>query len=180
MDAAALCYDIIDEIGREKIRIGVASKKVSTSYYINFITTKAMELMNNVATCEQMAAFAETLLHFMLTISTTPSERKKIVQSFPVDIVIPSARHLLSQPSKALVIQFLRNEQSKVYLKDIEKIQPYAKNIWIVAPEKQSFRKDFRFYSLESNEEIQQYSKIIDDIQLFLMQSEDKSFRFMH
>src|ERR687892_259778 len=78
--AKQILYKTIEEIGKETIQADISSNINSSQRYIDIImsqciTRLTVELEGNVSDIIT-ATLGEALLHFMLTISTLPSERK--------------------------------------------------------------------------------------------------------
>ena len=57
---------------------------------------------------ESFGTLCEALLHFMLTASLLPSERKVNWKGAELDLVVPSLKMLSKSPEKSLVIQIIK------------------------------------------------------------------------
>ena len=64
-------------------------------------------------------------------------------------------------------------------ISQLEFLQPNLENIWLISAKPLSPIK-YTTYSLFSNEGLHNYSNIIIDIDNFLKEIGDKSFRFIH
>src|SRR5215212_6769799 len=73
--------------------------------YCNEILDRCKSMLNNALDDESFAVLCEALLHFMLTASVLPSERKVNWKGSQLDLVVPSLKMLSSSPEKSLVIQ---------------------------------------------------------------------------
>ena len=57
-----------------------------------------------------IAIICEALLHFILTISTLPSDRKvEIRYGLPIDVVIPNLLTLKRSPAKSIIVQIIKD-----------------------------------------------------------------------
>jgi hypothetical protein len=87
------------------------------------------------ATAETYGTFAEGLLHYLLTTSMIPSQRKTLFQSVDIDIAIPDTRTLTASPQDVIIVSFPKTgnvESIKYQIEKIKKIQPNSNNIWVV------------------------------------------------
>lgn len=163
VDVPAVLYSVIDEIGKAKIRADVSSDIAQSKQYCKQILDMCMTKLGASADEETVASFCEALLHFMLTVSLLPSQRKINIRGVDVDIVIPSTRILLSSPEKSILIQFIKTRADVERISKLDTLQPIAENIWLVTPSRlvttrprYDFDGDFSF------------SEIINDIYVFV------------
>jgi len=127
-------------------------------------------------TNKAIAILSEALLHFMLTTTALPSERKIQVNSeLIIDVVIPSLRRLKSIPDKSIIIKIIKKNEQLNEISKLEFLQPNSDNIWLISAKPLSMTK-YKTYSVLPNS----YSHIIVDINNFLQQTGDRSFRFIH
>ena len=184
-DIGNTLYSIIGEIGKEKIQSDITLNIEISKQYIQVILAQFYNRVD-VANHESIGTLCEALLHFMLTACTLPSVRKVMIDNINLDIIVPNLDTLSNFPDKAIVIQIpkdtksiTKNEQNK-----LRKIQPNIKNLWIVT--KEPLFGDYINYSIESvnNREtssvIRNFGDIIVDIDTFLEQTKDRTFRFFH
>src|SRR5438093_5491211 len=132
-DVKDLLYSAINEIGREKIRMVVASDVDVCKKYCSEILRKCKRKLGTEANEETLAMLCEALLHFMLTASLLPSERKVSVHGADLDLVIPSARILTRSSDKSLVIQVIMGNDPAAKVKQAESVQPKRENIWLIS-----------------------------------------------
>lgn len=176
-----ILYFVIEDIGQEKIQAEIASNIGSSQKYIDIIMSKSIRRIlssepNVDYDDETIATLCEALLHFMLTICTLPSERKIQVNNDSVlDVIIPSLQSLKTKPDKSIIIQIIKEGIGLNKISQLEFLQPNNKNIWLISAKPLSTTK-YKTYSVFPNE----YSKIIIDIDNFLKETGDKSFRFIH
>ena len=98
-------YHAIREIGKLKIQKDITSSIQSSQKYIDLLMNKCIgRLVSSELSSDHdrvIGTLSEAVLHFMLTISTLPSERKiRINSELVIDVVIPSLRILKTNPSK--------------------------------------------------------------------------------
>jgi hypothetical protein len=184
-DIGNTLYSIISEIGKEKIQSDITLNIEVSRQYIQMILARCNKRVD-IANDESIGSLCEALLHFMLTASTFPSVRKVKIDKINLDIVIPNLHTLSNSPDKAIVIQIPKEAKSitKHEQKNIRKIQPNIKNLWIVT--KEPLLGDYINYSVESGNNskasslIRYFRDIIVDIDTFLEQTKDRTFRFFH
>jgi hypothetical protein len=167
-------YSAINEIGREKIRMELAGDIKRSELYCRDIIARCASGLSPEADDELLATLCEALLHFMLTASLLPSERKVSMRGIDLDIVIPSTTVLGNNPEKSLVIQVTRGDLA-IKAKQAESVQPHRENIWLVSA--QPLRTDFRNYHLGLRG--LPYSRIISDISVFLLEKGDRGLKLL-
>jgi hypothetical protein len=168
-------YSAIDEIGREKIRMAVAADINISEKYCVEIMAKCTSKLGPEANDETLATLCEALLHFMLTASLLPSERKVSTRGADLDIVIPSIRVLNKSPDRSLVIQVVRGNLAEK-VKHAESVLPHRENIWLVSAGQ--LLTDHRNYHPGS--ESYPYSRISSDISAFLSEKGDRGLKLLH
>ena len=185
-----ILYAAIKETGKEVIQLNVSSNIESSQKYIDIIMNRcATKLIyessvRNHDSDIMFAILGEALLHFMLTTSTLPSERKiEVKDDLTLEVVIPSLRSLSRDPNKSIIIQFIKDK--KIDLNKLEKLeflQPNTQNIWLISTRPLSILK-YTNYSMfpnyGSHKYSHKYSNIIIDIDKFLKVIKDKSFRLI-
>jgi hypothetical protein len=182
--AKQILYKTIEEIGKETIQADISSNINSSQRYIDIImsqciTRLTVELEGNTSDIIT-ATLGEALLHFMLTISTLPSERKVAVKDGPtLDIVIPSMAVLRRDPNRSIIIQFIKDKRADLKkARELEVLQPNTGNIWLVSSRPLSIPK-YIDYSISPAHGSHRYSNIIVNTDKFLRDVKDKSFRFI-
>ena len=174
-DVKDLLYSAINEIGREKIRMVVASDVDVSKKYCGEILRKCKRKLGTEANDETLAILCEALLHFMLTASLLPSERKVSMHGADLDVAIPSTRILSKRPDKSLVIQVIRGDDLATKVKQAELVQPYRQNIWLISAKQ--LQTSHRNYHLGSGSF--PYSCIISDISAFLLKKGDRGLKLL-
>ena len=184
-EAKDILYSTIESIGKERIRSDTTSNINFSQKYIDAIMaeciTKISVNSNSSNKDETIAVLCEALLHFMLTVSTLPSERKiQVKDNLTIDVVIPSLQRLKSTPDKSIIIEIIRNKMDSDKISQLEFLQPNHKNIWLISAIPFSTPK-YTIYGLFPNTGLfHSFSNIIKDINNFLKETGDKSLRFIH
>lgn len=173
-------YRAIREIGKQKIQKDITSSIQSSQKYINLLMNKCIGRLISAELGTDndrvIGALSEAVLHFMLTISTLPSERKiRLNGELGIDVVIPNLRILKINPSKSIIVQFIKEGQDLNKVSKLQVIQPDNENIWVVSHKPLTAAK-FKTYSVFPDS----FSNIMVDIHNFLKQSGDKSLRFVY
>ena len=184
-DIGNTLYSIIGEIGKEKIQSDITLNIELSKQYIQMILAQCNKRVD-IANDESIGTLCEALLHFMLTACTLPSFRKVMIDNINLDIIVPNLHTLSNFPDKAIVIQIPKDAKSitKLELKNLRKIQPNIKNLWIVT--KEPLFGEYINYSIESvnnrktSSLVRNFGDIIVDIDTFLKQTKDRTIRFFH
>ena len=115
---------------------------------------------------EAVRVLATGLLHYLLTNSLIPSQRKVEYQGQEIDIVIPDIKTLEKDAKRSLIICIPGSSDPKAInkkLEELEKIQPEKSNVWLVlSKDIQTERKSFVLEKEDST-----FSKIIFEIAQF-------------
>jgi hypothetical protein len=81
-----------------------------------------------------IAIICEALLHFMLTVSTLPSERKvEIRYGLTIDVVILNLLTLKRRPDKSIFAQIIKDVEDFNKISQLEFLQPLSLNIWVIS-----------------------------------------------
>jgi len=181
-----ILYSTIESIGKERIRIDITTNINLSEKYIDLIMAGCITKINVNSSIsnsdETIAVLSEALLHFMLTVCTLPSERKvQVKDNLTLDVVIPNLQSLKSMPDKSIIIEIIRDKADLDKISDLELVGPNYKNIWLISMIPFSITK-YRMYCLFPNIGLygNSFSNIITDINKFLIESGDKSLRFIH
>ena len=181
-------YSVIeDEAGKEKIQTEITSDIKLSRKYIELIMSKCIAKLHSELNDDDdfyatiVAALSEALLHFMLTICTLPSERKIATKNdLALDVIIPSLQSLKIKPEKSIIVQFIKGKMVVNKVSELESLQPHHKNIWLISAIPLSTTKYTTYYVLPNAGLDNKYSNIIIDIDNFLRETGDKSFRLFH
>ncbi len=175
-DIKDILYSTIDKIGKEKIRMEVTSEIEMSERCCNEILEGCKNRMGDELDDESFGNLCEALLHFMLTASLLPSERKVSWKGSELDLVIPSLKMLSKNPEKTLVIQIIKRNAALTKIKHAESVQPHDANIWIVSA--RELEVDHKNYYVGSREF--PYSRIVLDINAFLVGNGDRGLKLLH
>lgn len=175
-DIKEVLYAVIDEIGREKIRATVSADVDSSRKYCEEIMEKCTRVLGNEANDETLGTLCEALLHFMLTASLLPSERKVVVNGVELDVVVPTVKNLEKSPDKTLVIQVVKVETDLVRIGQAEAMQKHRENVWVISARNIDY--EGRNYHLEDAKF--KYPSIISDIRAFLASKGVSSLKMLH
>jgi len=159
-----ILYSVIEEIGRENIQLNISSNIMFSQKYIDIIMNRCITRLTYESDIYDhsldiiIAVLCEALLHFMLTISSLPSERKVEIKD---------------------VIQIIRDKKTDLTkVKKVEVLQPNSQNIWCISPRPLSIAK-YTEYSMFPDHRSHKYSNILTDIDKFLNTMNVRSFRFI-
>ena len=175
-DIKDILYSTLDKIGKEKIRMEVISEIEMSERCCNEILEECKNRMGDELDEESFVNLCEALLHFMLTASLLPSERKVSWKGSGLDLVIPSLKMLSKSPEKALVIQIIKRNAELTKIKHAESVQPHDANILIVSARR--LEVEHKNYYIGSREF--PYSRIILDINAFLVGKGDRGLKLLH
>jgi hypothetical protein len=101
-------YLSIKEVGQEKIQKEITSNIRSSRKYFELLLNKSIRTLlasegKPDYSTKAIVILGEALLHYMLTISALPSQRKMQVNGeLVIDVIIPSVRFLKSNPDKSI------------------------------------------------------------------------------
>ena len=173
-DVKQLLYDEISKLGKENMQTAINADIAKSSDFIGHLIEECLPEEKRADKIFS-ATFIEAMLHFMLTISQVPADRKVLIQSTELDLVIPSVRALEKSPEKALVIQILKEDVDLDRANRLNSIQPNRANVWLISP--QNVHCQFRNYSLYSDPSLRE---IIVHIKRFLDNKNVRSPRLFH
>ena len=162
-----LLYQELDKITEEKIQLYI-SKGHSSKIIDKIISScypKILQIGGNVD--ENVGVFAESLMHYLLTISLIPSQRKVSQNNAEIDIIIPDLKTLNSNPKDSIIIYFPKVDNDvmiKQWILKLEKIQTIKENIWLVL--RADLQMKNRTYHIDNYDG--SFTKILDDITDFL------------
>jgi hypothetical protein len=126
-----ILYDEIDKIGKNHIRTLLTNDISNSRTIIDLLLNNCSNLINKDSIYEdEFVSFSEALLHFILTMSMIPAERKIT----PVAILVPNSKNLKMNNDNAIIIHFIkdRNENINQTIAKLSSIQKNTNNIWIV------------------------------------------------
>jgi len=131
-----ILYAEIDKVGKNYIRTLLSNDISNSKTVINLLLNNCINLLNKDNLFEdELVLFAEALLHFVLTMSMIPAERKISIDDIAVDILVPGSKNLKVHNDKAIIIHFFKDRNDNIYesIKNLLNIQKNINNIWIVS-----------------------------------------------
>ncbi|MFL6473479.1 MAG: hypothetical protein ACJ701_00525 [Nitrososphaera sp.] len=176
VDIKEVLYSTLDKIGKERIRIEVINEIEMSESRCNEILEECKKKMGNELTEESLVNLCEALVHFLLTASMLPSERKVSWKGVELDLVVPSLKMLDKSPDKALVVQIIKGESELRKISDAKSIQPYDENIWTVSAK--HINTNYKNYYVGPRSF--PFSSIILDINKFLVHKGDRGLKLLH
>ncbi|HEX7143366.1 MAG TPA: hypothetical protein VF222_12900 [Nitrososphaeraceae archaeon] len=153
-------YSVLNEFGKEKIQIEFQNNINSSIPKIKEILSKTIatiyEKKDNIDSDSNnfekpLSILCESFLHFLLTTTSLPSQRKIMLNELEIDLVIPDIKTLYKDPKKTLIIIFYKDSSTSEYIKNLDKIQKNKENIWLVSSTPLDI--NYRNYVLYENKE---------------------------
>lgn len=180
MDVKEILYNAIDNYKEYRIVSDIAQG--TSSETLNAICNECFPLLEKLEgnKSENLISFAESFIHYLLTVALIPSQRKTAHADINIDVVIPDVTTLASSPQDAIIITFPKTNDHQFLQKqvaDLIKIQPHKDNIWFVL--ENALPLEARVYIINQNEKTR-FTNIINDMIGFLSnkkQSKLKLFR---
>jgi hypothetical protein len=144
MDIKDNLYSVLNDFGKESIQIEFQNDINTSIPKIKEILKKTIESIyrkkpdgGNVHDIninqKLLSSLCEAFLHFLLTTSSLPSQRKIMLREIEIDLVIPDIKTFLKDPEKAIIIKFDKDSSTLEYINRLNVIQPNTANIWIVS-----------------------------------------------
>ncbi len=175
-DVKEVLYSNLDKIGKEKIRMEIINDIKVSEPRCNEILDECIKNMGNELNDVSLVNLCEALLHFLLTASMLPSERKVNWNGAELDLIIPSLKMLNKSSDKALVIQMIKGDYELTKIRYAKSVQPLDENIWTVSAK--YIDAVYRNYSVGSKSF--PFSRIILDINTFLVRKGDRGLKLLH
>ena len=182
-----LMYSEIDQLGRDFIKTKIKDNTLNSECIIKQIFEKCAKSRGpQNLTPSECIVLAEALMHFLLAITITPSQRKITINKIEISILVPSAGGLKNGGDRVLVIQFLKEHkiENEHIISDLLEIQPTVDNIWLV-----SYCPVLTLYpvknfvintsSIGTNELVQPFSRLMIQVNAFLNKINYTGFRIL-
>ena len=125
-----------------------------------------------------MGILATGLLHYLLTNALLNSQRKIEYEGLELDIVIPDVRTLEKDAKMTLLILIPKSSDKKIIdekISQLNEIQPYKDNIWVVLSE--DIPIDSKSFVLSKGNN--SFSKIIFEIAQFSNVGKSNKFKIL-
>lgn len=124
---------------------------------------------------ENFGILGEGLMHYLMTESLIPSQRKVSYDKVELDIVIPNLKLLKEKPEDSLIILFTKSgniEKINQRISEIKNILP-KENIWIVLHS--DLPINYKKYSIGTEND--SFINILEDITKFLSKRKQSKFK---
>jgi hypothetical protein len=142
MDMKNELYSVLNDFGKENIQVEFQNNINSSIPKIKEILSKTIATIykkkenidsdyNNFE--KTLSILCESFLHFLLTTTSLPSQRKIMLNELEIDLIIPDIKTLYKDPKKTLIIKFDKNSSINEYLEKLDNIQKNKENIWLVS-----------------------------------------------
>jgi len=173
-----ILYQEITNISEDVIQLEIS--KNNSSKIISQIISKCSTKIQKISTSldEDLGIFAEALMHYLLTVSLIPSQRKISKNNVEIDIVIPDILTLNSNPKDSLIILFPKSKNENMIKKrisELERIQPIKENIWVVLHHNLQLKNQTYLIQNDDNS----LKKILDDINKFYSSRKQSKLKIM-
>ena len=168
-----LLYSVLGEISESKIQEKLTKNDAKSLLKEIFSKADLGRLPGDKT--QNYETFAESLMHYLLTNTLIPSQRKITVNQTDIDIVIPDVRTLKSSCSDAIVLVFPKTNDTKSIqsrLEKIQKIQSIKENIWLI--QKTDLGAPYKTYEIDGNNS---FFDIIQDIKDFTATKTQSKFK---
>ena len=167
-------YSVLNDFGKENIQIEFQNNINSSIPKIKKILSKTIatiyEKKENIDSDynnfeKSLSILCEAFLHFLLTITSLPSQRKIMLNELEIDLVIPDIKTLYKDPKKTLIIKFDKDSSTIEYIKKLDNIQKIKENIWIVSatPLEINYRNYVIYKNIEECQILFTNNMIIDE-----------------
>jgi hypothetical protein len=177
----SVVYDAINEIGKHKIRSDVISNIKTADEYMKSIFNSSTEQFINKLDGNSLINIYEILLHFMLTACTIPSQRKVKISQLTIDLVTPNLHVFLRNPDDAITVQFIRSDKDMTTIDELLSLLKFKAedlNMWLITTLDLHVTDTTQVINLSGSKI--DCSCIIRNIDSFLKERRDKSFRLVH
>jgi hypothetical protein len=157
-------YSVLNDFGKEALQIEFQSNIYSSVPRIKEIISKTIELKyknkdkerldndNYDDSKKPLSLLCEAFLHFLLTTTSLPSQRKIMLKDVEIDLVIPDLKSLNKNPKKSLIIKFDKDASTINYIDRLHNnILIDRENVWIVSPTPLDINSRNRNYVIYKN-----------------------------
>ena len=189
IDAKEILYSTLTKMNKNKLESTVVSNPSQIPLLIREIFNGCVQSLGSRMDYDKTKVhgdLAEALMHYLLTVTMIPSERKvKYDSDIEIDLVIPTLKQLKTDPKRALVISFVKSLDRNYISTHIERLvraQPSKNNIWLVFGHYPDITEAFEGFNVfvhddSAKKPFKPLSSIIDEIKIFLEINKIKSFK---
>ena len=156
-------YTKVNDIGQKRIH-----QLLSNGEFLELFEKIYEPVINNIDGIdeyEKYGTLAESLTHYLFTEMLIPSQRKITFENIELDMIIPNTKELQKDSHNTIVILFVKTsniEQVKQRIQNIQKIQNYDLNIWVISKDDLQIPQSVYITKKES------FSKFLKDAQNFI------------
>ena len=189
IDAKEVLYSTLTKMGKTKLESTIVSNPSQIPFVIKQVFNECVQSLGSRTDYDKTKVhgdLAEGFMHYLLTVTMIPSERKvKYDSDIEIDLVIPTLKQLKTDPKRALVISFLKSvdrNYTSVHMERLLRAQPNKDNIWLVFGHYPDITEAFEGFNIfvhddSAKKPLKPFSGIIDEIKLFLEINKIKSFK---
>ena len=156
-------YTKVNDIGQKRIH-----QLLSNGEFLELFEKIYEPVINNIDGIdeyEKYGTLAESLTHYLFTEMLIPSQRKITFENIELDMIIPNTTELQKDSHNTIVILFVKTsniEHVKQKIQNIQKIQKYDLNIWVIS--KDNLKIPQSVYIMEKKS----FSNFLKDAQNFI------------
>ena len=127
-------YTKVNDIGQKRIH-----QLLSNGEFLELfekIYEPVIDSIEGIDEYEKHGTLAESLTHYLFTEMLIPSQRKITFENIELDMIIPNTTELQKDSHNTIVILFVKTsniEHVKQKIQNIQKIQKYDLNIWVIS-----------------------------------------------
>ena len=110
MELGEILYSAISEYGEQRILSDIVQGESPDAIKVIFEHCISNIGKNETIKPDTSGTVAEGLLHYMLTVSMIPSQRKTLFQSVEIDVAVPDTRTLGVSPQDVTVVLFPKTD----------------------------------------------------------------------
>ena len=189
IDAKEILYSTLAKMNRSKLESTIISNPSQIPSIIKAVFDGCIQSLGSRTDYDKTKVYgsiAEAFMHYLLTVTMVPSERKvKYDSDIEIDLVIPTLKQLKTDPKRALVISFLKSTDANYIRMHMEKLlraQPNKNSLWLVFGHCLDVTYPLEGLTIFVNDDsakqpFKPLSSIIDEIKLFVETNEIRSFK---
>jgi hypothetical protein len=189
IDAKEILYSTLSKMNKSQLESTIVSDPSQIPSIIKEIFNGCIQSLGSQSYYDKTKVhgdLAEALMHYLLTVTMIPGERKvKYESDIEINLVIPTLKQLKIDPKRTLIISFLKSLDRNHVSTHIERLlsaQPNKDNVWLVFGQYHDITDPLAGFTVFVPDDSPQkpfkpLSSIIDEIKLFLETNKIKSFK---
>lgn len=119
-----------------------ADQEVVRAYREGRLEEVAARVLDGCAGLDEAELYT-VLLHYLLAVTGVPSQRKVEAGGARIDIAVPDLAALRRRPSSSLVVCVCGTAGAEGRAREVARIQPDPRNVWMACPEEVSGYRTF-------------------------------------